>query len=73
MKGGPAVETVAVALLNGLDPIRLARLDGRELDLHMRGLARAQELRGEEMATFAKAIGAHVGSRVGEILAQVFK
>lgn len=72
MRGDPAVETAAVALLRGMDPIRFARLSGPELALHLAVLERAHILHGEEMTAYVKAVAAEVGNRVGEIVARAF-
>lgn len=73
MTGHPAVEAAAVALLCGWDPIAYARPSGVERIFADAVLQRAAELRAEEMGRQIEAIGQHVGNRVGEVVAQMFR
>jgi hypothetical protein len=60
-----------VALLCGWDPIVYADADGVERAFADAVLERAARMRAEEMRAVVEAIGAHVGNRVGEVLARI--
>jgi hypothetical protein len=73
MTGHPAVEAAAVALLCGWDPWSTPAHAGVERIFADAVLQRAAELRAEEMSRQVEAIGHHVGNRVGEVVAQMFR
>jgi hypothetical protein len=73
MRGHPVIEQAAVALLCGMDPLRYLAADGVARVAADLVLERAAKLRSEEMRSLVEAVGAHVGNRVGEILARAFK
>ena len=74
MSSHPAVEAAAVAMLRGWQPLPWAYADVPDeyMSYANRVLSRAAELHADEMNAVVQAVGAHVGNRVGEILAKAF-